>query len=445
MGTFQSKLADKLPDEIDEKGSIPSTPILTTKFTKENLEFRLDPRSPSKNISRTPIHVLNAAAEKLAQLSLSNVQLETPIKHTTLSHFDPRSPALEFKRTPIILSDSYDEKPPTHLRNKNLDKVRACAISTTQVGTPRYTNIPPKLLESTPVSQKMDMGKRRSFGGVLETNIDFTETDLDIVLREKYADQLREEFKEQFEHVEDPRSPTTNFWRTPIQVLKDSEEGIVNKNENDIDICGNDCTKKVKKHSVLELKLEESICGEILSPIVAFEEVDESENAHQEISKDYPINNLENSIYKSTDKTDDVPTPETKSTIASLSPEAGKLGTVNNTLALTSPQVDVNIKEFDKKLTNLIYEDEDLVVCPRIVKMKEQVRTPLGLMNASNNRQQPKLKVSDKPRKSKYAVSKIPVFKEKKIKGIQCENTPPRNMTNAKRSQWDIKDDTLVI
>lgn len=110
----------------------------------------------------------------------------------------------------------------------------------------------------------------------------------------------------------------------------------------------------------------------------------------------------------------------------------------------TSPvrSLSAEVLEFQKKLTNLIYEDEDPIVWPRAVKPQNQSRTPLGVRNGNAAVQ--KLKVSDKPRKT---TSRIPVFKEKRVK-IQCENTPPKSMRALKQPQkqvWDPKDETLFI
>lgn len=60
MGISQSKLDQKSTGKpvADEEGSIPSTPILTPKVFRDNIEKEsFDPRSPSRHIARTPIEV----------------------------------------------------------------------------------------------------------------------------------------------------------------------------------------------------------------------------------------------------------------------------------------------------------------------------------------------------------------------------------------------------
>lgn len=254
---------------------------------------------------------------------------------------------MEFERTPIVL--------PEKLHNKNLDNARKQLVTLTPAAKLlQQRNNPPKLLETSPVTQKCD-NKRKSMVGVLETNLDFTETDLDEVIQKKL--DLNNSIAVYEEIDADPRSPTVEFARTPLQILK--KVGEIQLNE-----------EKDRKNLSVQPKDELTV-----------------------------------------------------------------------------------VRNFDKKLTNLIYEDKEADLVHKIVKTKESnhCRTPLGVRNSNS---QPgkfisKLKVSDKPLKAQIC-SKIPVFKEKRVKGAQqCENTPPRNMpesTNpkAKKGQWDA-DRTLII
>lgn len=250
------------------------------------------------------------------------------------------------------------------MHNKNLDNARKqLAIATTDAKMLHFQQkTSPKLLESSPIAQKGE-NKRKSMAGVLETNLDFKETDLDEVIQKKLECVSLEDFNKSigvYEEVDvDPRSPTVSFARTPLQVLKKVGEIELNDTKN--------------------------------------LDSDDEENALKD--------------------------------------------------ELTV------VKNFDKKLTNLIYEDENVELIQKPIKSKENnCRTPLGLRNCN---EQPskivtKLRVSDRPLK-KQVSSKIPVFKETRNKKLlQCENTPPTNIQEStnrnkpKKSQWDA-DRTLVI
>lgn len=132
-----------------------------------------------------------AAADKLKTLTIetggldNNVAVETPLKRHLILGIDPRSPTLELQRTPIVVSASPDKRVPATIRNKNLDKVKNSSL----LNSPKV--VPPKLLDSTPISHKIqsDAYKRKSFV-LLETNVDFTETDLDTVIQRKYLGKL---------------------------------------------------------------------------------------------------------------------------------------------------------------------------------------------------------------------------------------------------------------
>lgn len=536
MGINASKWASKVQENntgeqakkdhentnVEEEGSIPSTPILTPKNLEENAQQDnlLDPRSPSKHIARTPIELLTTATEKLQSLTIENnhngAPTETPLKKHILLGIDPRSPSLEIQRTPILINASPNTKLPEKIRNKNLDKVLKCALPS----TPKDKVVPPKLLQSCPVTPKvpkpkLDAYKRKSFV-LLETNVDYTETDLDNVIKEKYLGKSLQDLctqrEELYNEISDPRSPTVDFLRTPIQVAKnvddsnkeaieepviqnESETGSTNNlNEteceevsvdidkllpvdaqpektvlasNEQDTIANAATAEITCKDITELEIKK--CNEpteeidqdqipisltVYEPVLDICEIETTEpisvtpckkqststKKHKlvisPITKKRQFPQLEAPVTKSA--------PITPPCIVSVTPKKTKSQPV------TPPLIDLtaDIQELDKKLTHLIYEDKDLVVCPRVVKIKDQNRTPLGLRNGTDNKKPAtqKLKVSDKPRKADYAVSKIPVFKEKKIK-VQCENTPPRSMrgTTYKKSQWDAKDDTLVI
>lgn len=284
---------------------------------------------------------------------------------------DPRSPTMEFERTPIVV-----EALPKKLHNKNLDNVRKQLVALTPAG---------KILKNIETSPKIDSNKRKSMVGVLETNLDFKETDLDEVIQKKLECNSLEEFNKSigvYEEIDaDPRSPTSDFVRTPLQILKKVGEITLNDTNN----------------------TKENLSSE-----------DDEEENDEKLLQIVPKDEL----------------------------------TV--------------VRNFDKKLTNLIYEDktDDLIQKPAKTKENNLCRTPLGVRNCieqnngnGNNKIVSKLRVSDKPLKTHVTSSRIPVFKEKRGKGVlqQCENTPPRSMPEStiankskKKSQWDA-DRTLVI
>ncbi|XP_030765350.1 uncharacterized protein LOC115889486 [Sitophilus oryzae] len=483
MGANKSKLPEIKDVEIYEKTSIPSTPILTPKVFRDNItKASLDPRSPSRNVARTPIELLSAAAEKLQTLNLEETEIDsltcekmfTPLKTHIMLGIDPRSPTVEIQRTPIVVSASPDKKLPDILKNKNLDRVKKSGL----LDTPK-THVPPKLLGSAPVTPKPikpDESKRKSFVGLLETNMDFTETDLDTVLKEKYPDTCNDPSSV---IVNDPRSPTIDFIRTPLLLPKTTEEveashkavdDNVHSKENqtstseDIEVSENiETPENILESSssvddLLEIgmsllvpEIESLECNPLENNVLNVEtnsnNIDSCEYA-TEISPESPDNEVvatsdENYIFNIEEPKCVKSAPITPPHENPITPRKSKSQPVS------PPIIDLtaDAKELDKKLTNLIYEDEDLVVCPRIVQMKEHVRIPLGVRNGNQDKNHAiKLKVSDKPRKVENGSSKIPVFKEKKIK-VQCENTPPRGMKTgkSKKSQWDPKDETLII
>lgn len=261
--------------------------------------------------------------------------------------------------------------------------------------------------------------------------------------------------------IDDPRSPAIDFLRTPIQVCKQADtvvDNLVSETVQNID--SDNVTDKEASVSSTELADTVLVISKESSPVkTVVDKEDASEeltqitcdDCEQEIIQpnqtecEADIDQTPESPKPVSDAVQSIPksAPVSPPNIVSVTPKQHKSAPV------TPPLVNLtaDVKELDKKLTNLIYEDEEPVVCPRIVKVKDpQNRTPLGLRNDHNKMPLQKLKVSDKPRKAEYVLSKIPVFKEKKIK-VQCENTPPRSMRGIKpkKSQWDAKDDTMVI
>lgn len=394
------------------------------------------------------LQLLSAAAEKLELLSDN----ETPVKNKFILGIDPRSPTTDFKRTPIILDPTEGDFPRT-LRNKNLDKVRRTELLTSPIrSTEEYkaspSVIPPKLLQSSPIKARTDAYKRRSLVGLLETNIDFTETDLDSILKEKYKTENVEEItetKECFPPDLEASSENNNLNnKSDNEILENSNileslEGLI---EN-IDIkasAEHEANIDNQSEAIDDKEMTVDSLQEIENN--SQENIEDLENSNETQSEDAPIN-IPDQIKSAPVSPPTIPlSPILPSKEIKSAPD-------------TPPLVDLtaDIKELDKKLTNLIYED-DLVVCPRIVKLKDNSeRSPLKNYNKNESRTKAiqKLKVSDKPRRTEYAVSKIPVFRDKKGKmknQVQCENTPPRNMEKKarhKQGDWDTKDNTLYL
>ncbi|CAH0557979.1 unnamed protein product [Brassicogethes aeneus] len=456
MGSSGSKIGE-IPGKVKE-GSVPSTPILTPKNVKNIDVNGFDPRSPTANICRTPIQVLldeeNASPDKV-----------------TLG-MDPRSPAVEFTRTPIVVK-ATDEDLLRKVQRRNLLN-------------PSKNVVAPRLLESSPITTKPEANKRKSLVGILETNVDFMETDLDFVMQQKKKDVLHRVDIVKNDNM-DPRSPTAEFMRTPLQIarkigeieLNDEEikESIEEKRAEEQflekldDIINENKEKDVVDEGNLEEDFNEHIIEKLersLEDQQFLEKLDEITDEKEEVNVKLDTNNEE-----IVEETEAEITPSLVEEIKKIQEEIEQeyplpesIKTIENSLKTKIPELQItpianvtqNVREFDKKLTHLIYEDKDLVVLPRVVKLRENNRTPLGNRNSTGEiRNVPKLKVSDKPRKSdghnkksEYAVSKIPVFKEKgKKMQVQCENTPPMNMdlkprVNKRKSHWD-NDNTMVI
>lgn len=395
---------------------------------KENEKYGIDPRSPTSAFWRTPI-LLNTSKNNLF-LNNSDDNFEiynSPIAANTISlGIDPRSPTREFVRTPIVINTSNDNFVKI-LHNKNLDKAIRSEIFTS---IKKSNKAAPKLLESSPIKCRIEAYKRKSFVGLLETNIDFTETDIDAVLKEKC--RIKENTVEEFaltSEVNDNNSVPENNILANKPVLDNQDKYELNEVIDIIvDIDGKDQEYEITKD------------------LLPKEVVSEHEN------KEY-INEMQ-----SDEKIIIEVIQEIKSAPLTLKKESidPKSVSVSKSAPGTPPLVNIttDVKELDKKLTNLIYEDQDIVVCPRIVQLKDILeRSPMKNRNGTElelKKSAQKLRVSDKPRKSEYNVSKIPVFKTKVSKGkIQCENTPPRNVEQksrmGKKSQWDSNDVTLYI
>lgn len=394
--------------------------------------------------------------------------METPLKRHLILGIDPRSPTVGLQRTPIVISPIY----PSGIKNKNLEKVKKIDIP----GNSSSNTSSPKLLSSNPITPKIvknDTFKRKSFV-LLETNIDYTETDLDAVIQEKHSLAIKNE-----EKLAENNCVNTSLNENEYDTASEESLSVVKKDaeietkveisddlpevpvvENELqcllhvhkeDTENTDNKDEVEITEPLESKIvseTETIVEANVDQLETIEEPEVTEKDTAEVTDMKTTKSVEKTVNDSADNNDFVAhllctksAPVSPPNMVCLTPKLTKSEPV------TPPVVNLtaDIRELDKKLTNLIYEDEDPVVCPRAVKPKNQNRTPLGPKNEDSNRRT-KLKVSDKPRKSINPCSKIPVFKEKRIK-VQSENIPPTGLRNEKplKPHWDPKDDTLVI
>lgn len=419
----------------------------------ELIKCDLDPRSPSTAFYRTPILLNTSKNNLLLNSSDDNVDsYSSPAApKTKVLGFDPRSPTNEFVRTPIVVPDDPNTPLIKKIHNKNLEKVIQSEICTTP--TLKKDKINPKLLESSPVKRRNDSYKRKSFVGLLETNIDFTETDIDAVLKEKC--RIRESIDTEELEFE------TNLQEKDEILHRNNEPDDIELETNcfEENVASNADQDKILPNENLEDKLEEVDnfdLNAIVDLIVKESKEQDCANTKDIILHEENVEKIDNLTDKQENETFQKEAPKIKS--APLTPTTNvqpKPKSESKSAPDTPPFVNItaDMKELDKKLTNLIYEDQDIVVCPRIVQLKDVLeRSPLKNRNRSqseNKKSGQKLKVSDKPRKSDFAVSKIPVFNKTSKNTVQCENTPPRNMErkgrNGKKSQWDSNDVTLYL
>lgn len=412
--------------------------------------------------------------------------METPLKRHLILGIDPRSPTVGLQRTPIVISPIPGTVFPSGIKNKNLEKVKKIDLQGKS-----SSNASPKLLSSNPITPKIiknNTCKRKSFV-LLETNIDYTETDLDAVIQEKHSHSIKND-EQPPEKCCANSSLNENDYDTASEdsftvVKKDVETETKAEISDDmlaVPVVENElqCLLDVHKDDIKNPEMKNEDVVEITEPLIESEAVISADSPETETIVKANVCQVEtiekpDITEKNTAEVTDIKENKLMEKTVNDSAEEMEPQTDNNDMVahllctksapvsppnmvcvtpkltksepVTPPVVNLtaDIRELDKKLTNLIYEDEDPVVCPRAVKPKNQNRTPLGPKNDDSNRRT-KLKVSDKPRKSINPCSKIPVFKEKRIKA-QCENIPPGGVRNEKprKPHWDPKDDTLVI
>lgn len=478
MGSSESKIKS---NDQKRTQSNPSTPI---KGTNSNpvIISHLDPRSPTDDIFRTPIEIPAENNETLSNL-----------RHT----LDPRSPTDQFERTPIIIQENQPH--PKKLHNKILDNARRNLISSSTI-SPRTNKdcdstasalSPPKLISSIPTFKKCNE-KRKSFVGLLETNIDFTETNLDDFVKNKSLDKsLTITINELpmcdiVEHKDcDPRSPSKDFLRTPIRVAEKVGEIELNNTVTEcetkevseiVDCDSTDCLLKLVDENNEEnnekYEVTQNIPEEEMQVLSLPNNEAKLSNENEVSQKDVEVFNENNEASLPEYVSNKIPEIENQGFVDEINTEQKMAEIVEdligNISVLTTedtkidnldskePIIDLtaDVQEFDKKLTKIIHENNENFSFKKIISKdylneKSRKRTPMKDRNQISDSRN-KLKVSDKPRKLSYESCRIPVFKGKNgLKSkIQCENTPPTDMPirRKKKSQprWD-SDKTLVI
>lgn len=341
-----------------------------------------------------------------------------------LKSIDPRSPTVDFVRTPIVVPE--DVAPlPLKLHNKNLDNVRKALMNSPLNSTNKRLSDkipPPKLLESNVIiNPKVIENKRKSYVGLLETNLDFIETDLDQIKPKIKVDEDTEDgYKLEVEN--EAKSDQIEMFSTPVHDTK----SVYNR-----DICLNDLGDPRSPSTQF-----------IRTPIPILQKLQTLDIANDDYVSEKTVS-IGGNISTKSDNTDDglniTPLKSNRS-----QSDTDKLIQLEQTKAET-------VKDFDKKLSNLIYEDkleETIITNKKIGHVKS--RMPLGTRNSNTNmsRCASKLKVHDKPRKNLRDFSKIPVFQNKSSRGKfnqQCENTPPSSLSKKiEKNQWD-PDNTVII
>lgn len=330
---------------------------------------------------------------------------------------DPRSPSVDFTRTPIVT-----EKSGVKLRNKNLDKVKKLTIEYSPVKKAQNEvdrkSKGPILLESSPIVKKLEESERpKSYIGLLETNLDFIETDLDQVSKNIKDDlKIVDKNVEEMPVVPEERSFGENSEVKPSKVFEPLTE--IQPVQSEVK-----CTEVLESITVIQKVIEEKV----------FEDKEQKLSQIEEEIKEVIEVSVDPTIELDKSKIEVILEQEIRTPVK-----------VQKCLESENPVLD-----FDKKISNLIYEDQSVQISsPKQNKLNN--RTPLGdrnrITNSTSKTTASKLKVHDKPR-NQYSVSKIPVFKEKKS-NKNCENTPPnakKPESKVKRSMWDTNDKTLII
>ena len=384
---------------------------------------------------------------------------------------DPRSPSVEITRTPILIEN--EDCTPVKLHNKNLDKARiSLGSSTNSLHVKlhkRYRTNGPILLESTPVLLKLHENKRKSCVGFLETNIDYEETDLDSVNVSRKLNGVVDKLQQEDGSL------------CGLRVDGEASGSEINSSEEHIDgTCGETAvdTKNAVESDDTSITVGDVAANDkegrgdiidIISPSVetsAKEITCSAENARALNESNAEVTNFEqngdvnvtcilneNKMGNSSAKRVDEIENDDIEKMDETSKKAVKREIFSPVANGSDEFPALTIKNFDRKLTNLIYEEK--ISNNKFGKTKSYGEGRAGAPLATRNsipclkRNETKLKVSDKPRSHGKDSSKIPVPKARQTKSVsvQCENAPPRNALGdgkKAKSRWD-SDNTLII
>ncbi|XP_077302494.1 protein msb1l isoform X2 [Arctopsyche grandis] len=247
-------------------------------------QAKMDPRSPTPDINRTPLQTLDSKLQKITKnVDLTKECFEkyetdtiiNPSIRALMNQIDPRSPTLDFQRTPlavliknpelmakynqinadISLNNSNlfcnEEANISHQNNniescqRNLDDELSEHIDNENAEVPKASNPHESTPECSAIVESDNIVGENDcrVPGLLETNLDYIETNLDTVKRKPKS--VAVEKGEQADigdknacilkiknlSKKDPRSPSVGINRTPIVLLDSDQENKIQRDE----------------------------------------------------------------------------------------------------------------------------------------------------------------------------------------------------------------------
>ncbi|XP_063375769.1 uncharacterized protein LOC134663285 [Cydia amplana] len=273
---------------------------------KNDTEINSDPRSPTPEISRTPLQGKGGSKHNITKnvdlrKTFENGQGEDKLIHNNpilsaviknhLQSYDPRSPTQDFERTPIVLGLNTEElKDKNMLRVKAIDDCGSPSLHNNSTSDDSFVpksipDIVPKNLcdgflnltfndtikdveeplgSSTASSDSIENATKDSIDKpkkLLETNFDFDEKIEESI--EEYEEDSKEsksnknnsEDKQKILNFakfkilpQDPRSPTNGIERTPIVISK-----VEDKTDDNVEDMSDDTLIKVLQNTNAEL------------------------------------------------------------------------------------------------------------------------------------------------------------------------------------------------